>query len=59
MKPVKDVYREELISKHGIEASELDNLDIMIKKELEEAFVRSKSTHFSAEDWMTADWESI
>ena len=50
MNPVRNVYREQLISQ-GIPEATLDTIDQETKDQLEEAYQKSKNLEFDAEQW--------
>jgi 2-oxoglutarate dehydrogenase E1 component len=52
MQPVRDVYRAQLLDE-GIEESELAKIDKEIWSTLEDAYKKSKTVKYQAEDWST------
>ena len=58
MKPVRDVYRQQLIEK-GIPEQTLIDLETYANNKLENAYQKSKNLDFDAEDWVDTKWEQI
>jgi 2-oxoglutarate dehydrogenase E1 component len=59
MKPVRDLYREQCLTKYGVEEADLAAVDSLAKSSLEEAYVKSKTLQYESETWETEDWEAI
>lgn len=58
MKPVRDIYRNQLISE-GIPEENLKNIDTAILAKMEDSYVKSKTLKFNKEDWGSDHWTSI
>ena len=58
MQPVRDVYRKQLIDE-GIDESILNEIDKETWAKLEDAYKKSKTVTYQAEDWNTKQWDAI
>jgi 2-oxoglutarate dehydrogenase complex dehydrogenase (E1) component-like enzyme len=58
MKPVRDIYRQQLIDQ-GIPEATLKSLEDKARGEMEVAYEKSKTLNFDKEDWMTEEWAKI
>ena len=58
MKPVRDKYREQLISE-GIPEEKLKQIEVTANLKMEEAYLKSKTLKFNKEDWASEHWTSI
>ena len=58
MKPVRDIYRQQLISQ-GIPEEKLKQIEVEANRKMEEAYVKSKSTKFNKEEWSSDHWAAI
>ena len=58
MQPVRDLYRKQLIDE-GIEEAALEAIDSKTWARLEEAYKKSKTVTYQAEEWATKQWDAI
>lgn len=58
MKPVRDIYRQQLIEQ-GIPEAKLKEIEVSANTKMEEAYVKSKTIKFNKEDWGSDHWTSI
>ena len=58
MEPVRDVYRNQLISE-GIKEEELVAIEKANLADLEDSYKKSKTVTFESEDWNSEQWEEI
>ena len=59
MTPVARLYERELLAEGTLTEEELADNKRTIKGHLEEAYAKSKTLEYRAEDWSTEEWEKI
>lgn len=58
MTPVRNKYRQTLLDE-GIDADKLDDIEKVVRADLEKAYGLSKTVKFTAESWDNEEWEKI
>ena len=58
MQPVRELYRKQLLEE-GIEEATLNEIDTRTWGTLEEAYKKSKTVTYQAEEWATKQWDAI
>ena len=56
MTPVARKYEQQLLASGVINQNKLAEMKSFINKNLEEAYDKSKTLEYKAEDWMTEEW---
>jgi 2-oxoglutarate dehydrogenase E1 component len=59
MTPVARIYEQELLDNGTVDHATIERMKKRIVASLEEAYVKSKTHEFKAEDWITDQWEAI
>ena len=59
MTPVARIYEQELLDNGTVDHATIERMKKRIVASLEEAYVKSKTHKFKAEDWITDQWEAI
>ena len=59
MKPVADIYEEQLIAEGVLTPEKAEELKSRCRAELEKAYESSKSHDFKIEEWTSEQWESV
>ena len=57
MTPVAKIYEQKLIADGTVTPDEVTTMKNKIVDTLEEAYKKSKSVEYKAEDWVTNQWE--
>ena len=58
MKPVRDIYREQLLAE-GIKEEELKAIDDNLLADLNDSYKKSKTAKFDTEEWSSKQWDEI
>jgi 2-oxoglutarate dehydrogenase complex dehydrogenase (E1) component-like enzyme len=59
MTPVARIYEKEVVDNGHVTQEQVDEMKKGIQGHLEEAYLKSKTTSYKSEDWMTPEWTSI
>lgn len=59
MTPVARIYEQQLLDEGTVDHATIERMKKKINDSLEDAYVKSKTHTFKAEDWITEQWEAI
>ena len=59
MTPVARKYEQQLLASGVVNQNKLAEMKSFINRNLEEAYAKSKTLEYKAEDWMSEEWQSI
>jgi 2-oxoglutarate dehydrogenase E1 component len=59
MTPVARIYEQQLLDNGTVDHATIERMKKKILTSLEDAYVKSKTHKFKAEDWITDQWEAI
>ena len=59
MVPIARIYENKLLEEGVQTSSDIDKRKKFIRDKLEQAYVKSKSLEYKAEDWITEEWTRI